>query len=91
VKLQVAGLEQAQREAAARIQHRAEQKAQTQKELADAEATVKTLQGRVQAQLDELGDLRQNFLQTMEENRKLVERMRGTGGRSALRAEPVRR
>jgi DNA anti-recombination protein RmuC len=91
VKLQVAGLEQARREAADRIQHRAEEKARTQKELADAEATVKTLQGRVQAQLDELANLRQTFVQTMEENRKLVERMRGAGGRSALRAVPVRR
>jgi chromosome segregation ATPase len=91
VKLSIAGLEQAQREAAERIRHRAEQKAQTQKELADAEATVKTLQGRVQQQLDQLAGLRQDFLRTMEENRKLVEQMRGTTGRSALRAAPVRR
>lgn len=91
VRLQVAGLETAQRDAVERVQHRVEQKAQTQKELATAEATVKTLQGQVQGQLQELSTLRDNFLQTMEENRTMIERMRQAGGRSALRVEPVRR
>lgn len=89
VRLQVAGLEAAHRDAAEQVKNRIAEKAQTQKDLATAEETVKTLQGEVQGQLDQLSTLRENFLQTMDENQKLIDRMRQPLGRSAQRSSPV--
>lgn len=89
VRFQVAGLEAAQKDAAEQVKNRVAEKAKTQADLATAEEAVKTLQGQVQGQLDQLSTLRDSFLQTMEENRKMIDQMRQPVGRSAQRVEPV--
>lgn len=91
-RLQIALLEAAAKDATATVAGRVKELNDTQKAKDEAEALVKSLQNSVQQRMDNLATLRQEFLRLVEENRQMLERLRGRKGEtpSAARTGRVR-
>jgi type VII secretion effector (TIGR04197 family) len=82
VRLQLALLEEATRDAQTTVAGRTKEREDTEQAKAQAEALVKNLQTEVEARMEELASLREEFLRTTEENRQLLRRLRSRNGSS---------
>jgi chromosome segregation ATPase len=74
INLQLATVQEATEGANATVASREREKADTTKAIADTEQRVKSLQAEVRDRLDRLTEMRQAFLQTMEQNRQMLRR-----------------
>jgi chromosome segregation ATPase len=90
IKLQIATLEESTKDAQLTVATRLQEKADTMKAVADTEQLVKSLEAAVQSRLDQLDNLRNTFLTTMEENRKMLNRLDSASTGRVRRASLVR-
>jgi chromosome segregation ATPase len=85
VNFQLASAEAAIKSAEAAKEFRTKEKADTEKAKAEALNTVETLKAAVNAQLEELGKLRDDFKKLLAENQEMLKRIQRTGPQRAGR------